>query len=169
MKASRPCTDSGTPIALALRNLTLHKLRVLLTILGLIFGVSSVIAMLAIAEGASAEAQRQIAELGRHQRHRPQRQADRRRQPVAAAEQRQLHPQVRPDLQGLRSDRRDHPHGHRRHAAPRVPPEPAARGPGDRGPRRRRQSRLPAAHQPAHGQGPVHQRCRPVLPAPTWW
>jgi putative ABC transport system permease protein len=51
-------------IALALRNLTLHKLRVLLTILGLIFGVSSVIAMLAIAEGASVEAQRQIAELG---------------------------------------------------------------------------------------------------------
>ena len=51
-------------IALALRNLTLHKLRVLLTILGLIFGVSSVIAMLAIAEGASAEAQRQIADLG---------------------------------------------------------------------------------------------------------
>jgi putative ABC transport system permease protein len=51
-------------IALALRNLTLHKLRVLLTVLGLIFGVSSVIAMLAIAEGASVEAQRQIAELG---------------------------------------------------------------------------------------------------------
>jgi putative ABC transport system permease protein len=51
-------------VSLALRNLTLHKLRVLLTILGLIFGVSSVIAMLAIAEGASAEAQRQIAELG---------------------------------------------------------------------------------------------------------
>ena len=36
----------------------------MLTILGLIFGVSSVIAMLAIAEGASLEAQRQIAELG---------------------------------------------------------------------------------------------------------
>lgn len=35
-----------------------------LTVLGLIFGVSSVIAMLAIAEGASLEAQRQIAELG---------------------------------------------------------------------------------------------------------
>src|SRR3974377_58361 len=51
-------------IALALRNLTLHKLRVLLTVLGLIFGVSSVIAMLAIPEGASAEAKRQIAELG---------------------------------------------------------------------------------------------------------
>src|SRR5258708_38936423 len=51
-------------IKVAARNLTLHKLRVLLTILGLIFGVSSVIAMLAIAEGASLEAQRQIAELG---------------------------------------------------------------------------------------------------------
>jgi putative ABC transport system permease protein len=48
----------------ALRNLSLHKLRVFLTILGLIFGVSSVIAMIAIAEGASLEAQRQIAELG---------------------------------------------------------------------------------------------------------
>jgi putative ABC transport system permease protein len=51
-------------LTLAARNLTLHKLRVLLTALGLIFGVASVIAMLAIAEGASAEAQRQIAELG---------------------------------------------------------------------------------------------------------
>jgi putative ABC transport system permease protein len=51
-------------VILAMRNLTLHKLRVLLTVLGLIFGVSSVIAMLAIAEGASLEAQRQIADLG---------------------------------------------------------------------------------------------------------
>ena len=51
-------------IILALRNLTLHKLRVFLTIIGLIFGVASVISMLAIAEGASLEAQRQIAELG---------------------------------------------------------------------------------------------------------
>src|ERR1700712_5558007 len=51
-------------VKLAIRNLALHKLRAFLTILGLIFGVSSVIAMLAIAEGASAEAQRQIADLG---------------------------------------------------------------------------------------------------------
>jgi putative ABC transport system permease protein len=51
-------------IILALRNLTLHKLRVFLTVIGLIFGVASVISMLAIAEGASLEAQRQIAELG---------------------------------------------------------------------------------------------------------
>jgi putative ABC transport system permease protein len=53
-----------TSVTSALRNLSLHKLRVFLTILGLIFGVSSVIAMIAIAEGASLEAQRQIAELG---------------------------------------------------------------------------------------------------------
>src|SRR3954470_13275528 len=53
-----------TAVRLAVRNLALHKMRALLTVLGLIFGVSSVIAMLAIAEGASLEAQRQIAELG---------------------------------------------------------------------------------------------------------
>ncbi len=53
-----------TTVLLAIRNLSLHKLRVLLTILGLIFGVGSVIAMLAIAEGASLEAQRQIESLG---------------------------------------------------------------------------------------------------------
>ena len=51
-------------VKLAVRNLALHKLRAFLTVLGLIFGVSSVVAMLAIAEGASAEAQRQIADLG---------------------------------------------------------------------------------------------------------
>jgi putative ABC transport system permease protein len=51
-------------LVIALRSLRLHKLRSLLTVLGLVFGVASVIAMLAIAEGASAEAQRQIQELG---------------------------------------------------------------------------------------------------------
>ena len=51
-------------VKLAVRNLALHKLRAFLTVLGLIFGVSSVVAMLAIAEGASLEAQRQIADLG---------------------------------------------------------------------------------------------------------
>ena len=53
-----------TATTLAIRNLGLHKLRALLTVLGLIFGVASVVAMLAIAEGASLEAQRLIAELG---------------------------------------------------------------------------------------------------------
>jgi len=42
----------------------MHGLRSTLTTLGIIFGVASVIAMLAIGEGASREAQEQIARLG---------------------------------------------------------------------------------------------------------
>ena len=42
----------------------MHRLRSTLTTLGIIFGVCSVIAMLAIGEGASREAQRAIARLG---------------------------------------------------------------------------------------------------------
>jgi putative ABC transport system permease protein len=42
----------------------LHKLRSFLTMLGLVFGVASVIVMLAIAEGAASEAQKQIESLG---------------------------------------------------------------------------------------------------------
>ena len=49
---------------LGVKNLLLHKLRSLLTMLGLVFGVGSVIAMLAIGEGASAEAIAQIRRLG---------------------------------------------------------------------------------------------------------
>ena len=49
---------------LALRSLWLHRLRSLLTVLGIVFGVCSVIAMLAIGEGASYEAQEQIKNLG---------------------------------------------------------------------------------------------------------
>ncbi len=49
---------------LGLKSLWMHKLRSSLTTLGIIFGVSSVIAMLAIGEGASQEAQAQIARLG---------------------------------------------------------------------------------------------------------
>ena len=41
-----------------------HKLRSFLTALGIIFGVGSVIAMLAIGEGASHEAREQIRRLG---------------------------------------------------------------------------------------------------------
>ena len=44
----------------------MHKLRSALTTLGIIFGVSSVIAMLAIGEGASQDAQEKIAQLGSH-------------------------------------------------------------------------------------------------------
>ena len=48
------------------RNLMLHKLRSSLTMLGMVFGVSSVIAMLAVGEGASEEALEKIRKLGSH-------------------------------------------------------------------------------------------------------
>jgi putative ABC transport system permease protein len=51
-------------IRLGVSSLLLHKLRSLLTTLGVLFGTSSVIAMLAIGEGASEEAQEQIRQLG---------------------------------------------------------------------------------------------------------
>lgn len=46
------------------KNLTLHGMRSLLTMLGMIFGVSSVVAMLAVGEGAGKEALEQIRMLG---------------------------------------------------------------------------------------------------------
>lgn len=49
---------------LSLKSIWMHRLRSVLTTLGIIFGVSSVIAMLAIGEGASRHAQEQIARLG---------------------------------------------------------------------------------------------------------
>lgn len=51
-------------IALSFHNLMLHKVRSLLTSLGIIFGVGSVIAMLAISEGAKQEALSQIESMG---------------------------------------------------------------------------------------------------------
>ncbi len=51
-------------VRLGVNSLMLHKLRSLLTTLGVLFGTSSVIAMLAIGEGASEEAQEQIRQLG---------------------------------------------------------------------------------------------------------
>ena len=57
---------SGTirAVRLAFKSLLLHKLRSGLTMLGIVFGVFSVIAMLAIGEGASAQAQQQVRALG---------------------------------------------------------------------------------------------------------
>jgi putative ABC transport system permease protein len=49
---------------LGIKSLWMHRLRSTLTTLGIIFGVSSVIAMLAIGEGASKQAQEQISKLG---------------------------------------------------------------------------------------------------------
>jgi len=51
-------------VQLGIKSLMLHKLRSGLTMLGIIFGVCSVIAMLAIGEGASFEAQERIKRLG---------------------------------------------------------------------------------------------------------
>ncbi len=51
-------------VRLGVKSLWLHRLRSLLTVLGIVFGVSSVISMLAIGEGASFEAQEQIKNLG---------------------------------------------------------------------------------------------------------
>ena len=49
---------------LGLKNLRLHKLRSLLTALGIIFGVTAVIIMVAIGEGAKKQALEQIQQLG---------------------------------------------------------------------------------------------------------
>ncbi len=51
-------------IGTSLRGVLMHKLRSMLTVLGLVFGVASVIVMLAVAEGASQQAQKQIEALG---------------------------------------------------------------------------------------------------------
>ena len=53
-------------VVLGVKNLLLHKLRSFLTMLGLVFGVGSVIAMLAIGEGASRDALERIRRLGSH-------------------------------------------------------------------------------------------------------
>ncbi len=51
-------------VRLGVKTLLLHKMRSLLTMLGVVFGVGSVIAMLAVGTGASEEAQEQIRRLG---------------------------------------------------------------------------------------------------------
>jgi putative ABC transport system permease protein len=51
-------------LKLGIKSLWMHRLRSTLTTMGIIFGVSSVIAMLAIGEGASQDAQEKIAQLG---------------------------------------------------------------------------------------------------------
>src|SRR4030042_1927989 len=47
-----------------IKSLWMRRLRSTLTALGIVFGVASVIAMLAIGEGASRDAQEKIAQLG---------------------------------------------------------------------------------------------------------
>ena len=50
----------------AMRNLMRHKLRSLLTALGIVFGIASVVAMVSAGEGARREILDQIRELGTH-------------------------------------------------------------------------------------------------------
>ena len=57
-------TRYSRTIRLGMKSLWLHRLRSFLTVLGIVFGVCSVIAMLAVGEGASFEAQEQIRQLG---------------------------------------------------------------------------------------------------------
>jgi len=57
-------TKIGRNILLGIENLLLHKLRSFLTMLGVVFGVGSVVAMLSVGEGASKEALQQIRKLG---------------------------------------------------------------------------------------------------------
>ena len=51
-------------LRLGVKDILLHKLRSLLTMLGVVFGVGSVIAMLAVGEGASSQALAEIRKLG---------------------------------------------------------------------------------------------------------
>ena len=51
-------------LKLGMKSLFLHKLRSGLTVLGIVFGVAAVIAMLAIGEGASRDAQERYQALG---------------------------------------------------------------------------------------------------------
>ncbi len=51
-------------VHLGVKTLLLHKMRSMLTMLGMVFGVGAVIAMLAVGEGASREALDQIRKLG---------------------------------------------------------------------------------------------------------
>jgi putative ABC transport system permease protein len=59
-----PFSESIRTIRLAVKSLLLHKLRSILTMLGIVLGVCSVISMVAIGEGASAQAQQQVLALG---------------------------------------------------------------------------------------------------------
>ena len=57
-------TDFLPELMLGLENLRAHKLRSLLTMLGMIFGVAAVVAMLSIGAGAQQEVMAFIEQLG---------------------------------------------------------------------------------------------------------
>lgn len=64
MKPTLPRQQFGVLISDALHELSSQKLRTFLTLLGMIFGVGAVIAMLNIGEGAEREALKMIDSMG---------------------------------------------------------------------------------------------------------
>ncbi len=56
--------DFGMTVKIALRALRVHKLRSLLTMLGIIIGVGAVVAMVSVGQGASMQITQRIAALG---------------------------------------------------------------------------------------------------------
>jgi putative ABC transport system permease protein len=56
--------DFGMTVRIALRALRVHKLRSLLTMLGIIIGVGAVVAMVSVGQGASMQITQRIASLG---------------------------------------------------------------------------------------------------------
>ena len=140
-------------VRLGVKSLMLHKLRSILTMLGIIFGVCSVIAMLAIGEGASYEAQEAIKKLG------SQNIILRSVKPPDDAKQsgmgRELGARVRPDLRR----RRAHPVHHSRGG-----PGPAGAHHPRECPLRAQQRCLPDHRHPAvlHGDRRPGHGARPL-------
>lgn len=62
--SARPYSQFLVDFGLGLENLMMHKLRSLLTMLGMIFGVAAVIAMLSIGAGARAQVMALIEQMG---------------------------------------------------------------------------------------------------------
>ena len=56
--------DFGMTVRIAVRALRVHKLRSLLTMLGIIIGVGAVVAMVSVGQGASMQVTQRIASLG---------------------------------------------------------------------------------------------------------
>jgi len=56
--------DFGMTVRIAVRALRVHKLRSLLTMLGIIIGVGAVVAMISVGQGATAQVTQRIASLG---------------------------------------------------------------------------------------------------------
>jgi ABC-type lipoprotein release transport system permease subunit len=104
-------------VRLGLKSLWLHRLRSLLTMLGIVFGVCSVIAMLAIGEGASHEAQEQIKNLGSQNIIHSQHQTAGGTKSFGPG-QPKLRPAIRHHVHRRKTHSRHHPRRHHRHARP---------------------------------------------------